>query len=176
MKNVTLLPLLNVRQFIIRHLYSIAIALALVGCATSLIRVDLSKIDAPPPGKASIFVIRPSYLSYAARDLSIAANNSKIADLTKLSYTSFVMPPGKLTLSGEGGFFSWSRREITIDVAEGQTYYLAWIAKETASSALMNMLFPSLTVLRWESISKKDAQQLLNGIYYVEPIVREIPK
>jgi hypothetical protein len=79
------------------------------------------------------------------------------------------MPPGKLNLSGEGVFFSWPRREITIDIKAGQTYYLKWFLKEEASSALMLYLFPKIEDLHWESISKEDAQVLLNGIYYVEP-------
>jgi hypothetical protein len=78
----------------IRHPYINAIALALVGCAPSLIRGDISNTSAPPAGKATIIVIRPYYLSYAAIDLTITANNSKMAELTRLSYTSFLMPPG----------------------------------------------------------------------------------
>jgi hypothetical protein len=79
------------------------------------------------------------------------------------------MPPGKLTLSGVGGWLSWPRRDITIDIKDGQTYYLKWYLKEEASSALMLYLFPKIEDLHWESISKDDAQELLNGIYYVEP-------
>lgn len=178
MKTVTPLFLPNVRQFIIRHLYFIALALALAGCTTSLIRVDLSKIDAPPAGKASILVIRPSYLTYAARDLSITVNNSKIADLVNLSYTSFLMPPGKLNLSSKGWFFSWPAREITINVEAGQTYYLTWIAQETASSALMRMLFPvmDMDALHWELLSKDRAQALLDSTHYVKPTMLEITK
>jgi hypothetical protein len=77
-----------------------------------------------------------------------------------------------------GGYFSWPYREITIDVKEGQTYYLAWITKETASSALMMFLFPTLQLdsLRWEVLSKEDAQPRFDNVYYVEPITREIHK
>jgi len=64
---------------------------------------------------------------------------------------------------------SWPRRDITIDIKDGQTYYLKWYLKEEASSALMLYLFPKIEDLHWESISKDDAQELLNGIYYVEP-------
>lgn len=169
---------LNVRQFIIRRICFSTIALALAGCAPGLIRADLSNVSAPPAGKASIVVIRPYYLSYAARDLTITANNSTMADLTRSSYTSFLMSPGGLTLSGEGGFFSWPRRDITIEVKEGQTYYLAWITKETASSALMMYLFPTLQLdsLRWEVLSKEDVQHKLKDLYYAEPKIREIPK
>jgi hypothetical protein len=161
-----------------RYFFLNAIALVLVGCASSLIQVNLAKLEAPPAGKATILVIRPHYLSYAARDLPITANNSEIADLINTSYTSFLMSPGSLKLSGEGSFFSWPRREITLDVEAGQTYYLAWVATETASSALMMYLFPSMDMehLHWELISKERAQALLDSTHYVKPSVREIPK
>jgi hypothetical protein len=159
----------NIRQSIIRLLCIFSIILGLAGCTSELIQVDLSKNYVPPPGKATIFIIRPSYLSYGSRDLYISVNNTEIASLPRLSYTTFLMPPGKLNLSGEGVFFSWPRREITIDIKAGQTYYLKWFLKEEASSALMLYLFPKIEDLHWESISKEDAQVLLNGIYYVEP-------
>jgi hypothetical protein len=167
---------LNLGQLIIRFLYLNAFTMALAGCATSLIHVDLSKVDAPSAGKASVFVIRPTYLSYAARDLSITANNSKIADLIKLSYSSFLIQPGELRLSGEGGFFSWPRREITIPVEEGQTYYLVWMAKENGSSALMLFLFPimDMSTIHWELVSKETAQSLLENTYYIESAAKEV--
>jgi len=168
-------PRPNFGRFIIRLFCFISITLVLAGCTSNLIRVDLSKTDAPPPGEATIFIIRPSYLSYGSRDLSVYANNVKVASLPRLSYTSFLMAPGQLTLSGEGGFFSWPRREITVDIEDGKTYYLSWTLKETASSALMLYLFPTLNELRWEPIRKDDAQILLNSISYVEPTFQEIP-
>ena len=175
---ISLPPCLNVRQLIIRFLCLSTIALALLGCKTALIDVDLAKIGSPPIGKASIFVIRPSYLSYAARDLPITVNKTEIADLVNLSYTSFLMPEGKLKLSSEGSFFSWPHREITMDVEAGQTYYLEWHAKETASSALMMYLFPDMDMdaLHWEVINKESAQPLLKGIHYVSPEIPEISK
>jgi hypothetical protein len=159
----------NIRQSIIYILCIFSITLGLAGCTSELIRVDLSKNYVPPPGKATVFIIRPSYLSYGSRDLYISVNNSEIASLPRLSYTSFLMPPGKLKLSGVGGWLSWPLRDITIDIKDGQTYYLKWYLKEEASSALMLYLFPKIEDLHWESISKDDAQELLNGIYYVEP-------
>jgi hypothetical protein len=174
-KAVTLLARLNIRQLIIRRHYFIAIALSLAGCSSNPATVDLSKIGTPPPGEAYIFIIRTSYLSYAARDLIIKVNNTEIASLPRLSYTSFLMPPGVLNLSGEGGFISWPRRELSIDIEDGKTYYISWTVKETASSALMMMLFPSIVELSWKPISKDDAQQLLKDIYYVEPTFQEIP-
>ena len=176
-KTTILSPLPNFRRSIFRLCCYISITLVLAACTPELIRVDLSKFDAPPPGEATIFVIRPPYLSYGSRDLLIKVNNTEIASLPRMSYTSFLMPPGQLTLSGEGEFFlSWPRREITIDVKDGQNYYLSWYVKETASSALMMYLFPTLNELRWESISKEQAQTLLNGIYYVEPTFQEISR
>jgi hypothetical protein len=159
----------NIRQSINHFLCFFSLTLGLAGCTSELIQVDLSKNSVPPPGKATVFIIRPSYLSYGSRDLYISVNNSEIASLPRLSYTSFLMPPGKLELSGEGVFFSWPRRDITIDIKAGQTYYLKWQLKEQASSALMLYLFPSIEDLHWVSISKDEAQVLLNGIYYVEP-------
>ncbi len=179
MKIVTSLPpCRNVRQLIIRFLCLNIIALALLGCKTALIDVDLAKSGSPPIGKASIFVIRPSYLSYAARDLTITVNKTEIADLVNSSYTSFSMPEGKLKLSSEGSFFSWPRREVTIDVEAGRTYYLEWHAKETASSALMMYLFPDMDMeaLHWEVINKESAQPLLKGIHFVSPEIPEISK
>ena len=88
-----------------RYFFLNAIALVLVGCATSLTQLNLAKLEAPPAGKTTILVIRPHYLLYAARDLQITANNSEVADLINTSYTSFLMPPGSLKLSGEGSFF-----------------------------------------------------------------------
>ena len=175
---ISLPPCLNVRQLIIRFLCLSTIALALLGCKTALIDVDLAKIGSPPIGKASIFVIRPSYLSYAARDLPITVNTTEIADLVNLSYTSFLIPEGKLKLSSEGRFFSWPHREITMDVEAGQTYYLEWQAKESASSALMMYLFPNMDMdaLHWEVINKESAQPLLKGIHYVSPEIPEISK
>lgn len=174
-KTLIRLPRPNLGRFIICLFCVISITLALAGCTSGLTRVDLSQIDAPPPGEASIFIIRPPYLSYGSRDLSIKVNNIAIASLPRLSYTSLLMPPGQMTLSGEGGFFSWPRREITVDIKDGQTYYLSWTLKETASSALMLFLFPNLNDLRWELISKEDAQVLLNGIAYVQPAYQELP-
>ena len=161
-----------------RYFFLNAIALVLVGCATSLTQLNLAKLEAPPAGKATILVIRPHYLSYAARDLQITANNSEVADLINTSYTSFLMPPGSLKLSGEGSFFSWPRREITIKVEAGQTYYLAWAATETASSALMMYLFPSMDManLRWELTNREKAQALLNSTHYVRSETPELAK
>jgi hypothetical protein len=159
----------------IRRHYFFAIALSLAGCSSNPATVDLSRIGAPPPGEAYIFIIRPSYLSYAARDLSVKVNNTEIASLPRLSYTSFLMPPGILNLSGEGGFISWPRRELSIDIEDGKTYYISWTLKETASSALMMMLFPTIEELNWKSISKDEAQQLLKNIFYVEPTFQELP-
>jgi hypothetical protein len=161
---------------IIHLLYLISIAATLAGCTSELIHVDLSKVDVRPPGEATIFIIRPSYLSYGSRDLMIKVNNTEIAVLPRLSYTSFLMPPGKLALSGEGGWFSWPRRDINVDIKDGQSYYFKWELKETASSALMLYLFPNLADLRWELISKEDAQVLLDSIYYVPPTYQEAPR
>jgi hypothetical protein len=160
----------------IRLLCFFSITLGLAGCTSELIQVDLSKKYVPPPGKATVFIIRPPYLSYGSRDLYIKVSDSEIATLPRLSYTTFLMPPGKLYLSGEGGWFSWPRRDITIDIKDGQTYYLKWYLKEEASSALMLYLFPKIEDLHWESINKEDAQVLLNGIYYVEPTFQEVPR
>jgi hypothetical protein len=165
---------LNIRRFLIRFSGLIAIVIFISGCAAELTRVDLSQVDAPPAELASIYVIRPAYLSYAARDLTIKANNTEVVDLTRLSYTSFLMAPGKLHLSGKGGFFSWPYTDITIDIKAGETYFLVWSVTETASSALMNMLFPSITDLHWKSVSRKEAQPLLDSIYYEEPTFQEI--
>lgn len=175
-KTPILSPRPNFGRSIIRLFCFISIAAVLAGCTGELIRVDLSKIDVPPPGEATVYVIRPSYLSYGSRSLSVKVNNTEIANLPRLSYTLFLIPPGQVTLTGDGGFFSWPRRDITIDIKDGQIYYLKWSLKETASSALMLYLFPNLADLRWESISKEDAQVLLNGIYYVEPTFQEAPR
>ena len=159
------------------HLFCFAsITAVLAGCTSELVHVDLSRSYVPPPGEATIFIIRPSYLSYGSRDLTVSVNNIKIADLPRLSYTSFLMPAGKMTLSGAGGIFSWPRREITLDIKDAQNYYLRWTLKETASSALMLYLFPNMTDLQWESISKEEAQTLLDGIYFVEPTFQEVPR
>ncbi|MEO8344003.1 MAG: DUF2846 domain-containing protein [Gallionella sp.] len=178
MKIATLLSRLSVRQLILHYFFLNATVLGLGGCTTSLTQVDLARLDAPPAGKATILVIRPHYLSYAARDLIITANNSAIADLINASYTSFLMPPGSLKLSSEGGFFSWPRREITIPVEAGQTYYLSWVAKETASSALMMYLFPNMNMdsLHWEMINQKSAQSLLNSTHHVRSETPELSK
>ena len=55
---------------------------------------------------------------------------------------------------------------------------MAWADTETASSALMMYLFPSMDMenLHWELISKEKAQALLDSTHYVKPSVREIPK
>jgi hypothetical protein len=169
-------PRPNFGRSIIHLFCFISITAALAGCTSELIHVDLSKIDVPPPGEATILIIRPSYLSYGSRDLTIKVNNTEIAVLPRLSYTSFLMPSGKLALSGEGGFFSWPRRVQTFDINDGQNYYIKWALKETASSALMLYLFPNLVDLHWELISKEDAQVLLDGIYYVEPTFQEAPR
>ena len=162
-------------QFLVRFSGLIVIAIFVSGCAAELTRVDLSQVDAPPAELASVYVIRPAYLSYAARDLTITANKTEVVDLSRLSYTSFLMAPGKLHLSGKGGFFSWPFADITIDIKAGESYFLVWRVTETASSALMNMLFPTIIELRWESISRKEAQPLLDSIYYEEPTFQEIP-
>ncbi len=169
-------PYPNIVRFLFRLFCIISTILVLAGCAAQLTRVDLSKIENPPPGEAVIFIIRPSYLSFGSRDLYIKVNDTEIASLPRLSYTSFLIPAGKMTLAGEGGWFSWPRREITVDIKDGKQYYLSWTVKETASSALMLYLFPTLEELRWDPISKEDAQKLLNGIYYVEPIFQEAPR
>ena len=175
-KTTILAPRPNFWRSIFRLCCYTSITLVLAGCTPGLIRVDLSKYDVPPPGEATIFIIRPPYLSYGSRDLIIKVNNTEIANLPRMSYTSFLMPPGQLTLSGEGGFFSWPRREITIDIKDGQHYYLSWHVKESASSALMLYLFPTMNELRWESISKEQAQTLLDSVYYVEPTFPEVPR
>ncbi|MEO7622421.1 MAG: DUF2846 domain-containing protein [Gallionella sp.] len=176
MKTITLLLTwrFNIRQLLTFSL-CINAAFILAGCATGLVHVALSKLEAPSAGQASIFVIRPAYLSYAARDLTIKVDNTKIADLVNLSYTSFLIPQGNLNLSSEGGFFSWPRRELALKVEAGKTYYLKWVAKETASSALMMYLFPimDMDALHWEVISQERAQPLLQGIHYVKPVIPE---
>ena len=65
-----------------------------------------------------------------------------------------------------------------MDVEAGQTYYLEWQAKESASSALMMYLFPNMDMdaLHWEVINKESAQPLLKGIHYVSPEIPEISK
>jgi hypothetical protein len=40
----------------------------------------------------------------------------------------------------------------------------------------MMYLFPTLNDLRWESISREQAQTLLDSIYYVEPTFQEISR
>lgn len=171
MKTVTCLSRLNIRQLM--HLCLIVTALALVGCATGSTRVDLSKIDAPIPGKATIFVIRPSHLTNAIRDLSVTANNTKIADLSNLSYTTFLMASGKLKLSGDGSSLVWPHREITIDVVGGQIYYIAWMFVEDKSFLMVPLM--NIDTLHWEVLTKEGAQYLLNSTNYVVSAIREIP-
>lgn len=161
---------LNIRQLIIRHILFFVSALILTGCATGSTKVDLTKVDAPPAGKASIFVIRPSHLSGAIRDLTVTANNTKVADLSNLSYTSFLTAPGKLKLSGGGSALAWPHREITIDVIEGQTYYIAWMFLENNSLLMVPII--NMDTLHWEVLTKEGAQFLLNSTNYVAPIAR----
>ena len=169
-------PLQNFARFLFRLSCIISAALVLAGCASQLTRVDLSKIENPPPGESIIFIIRPSYLSYGSRDLYIKVNDIEIASLPRLSYTSFLIPAGEMKLSGYGGWFSWPQREITLNIKDGQQYFLSWHVKETASSALMLYLFPTLEELGWRSISREEAQNLLNSTYYIEPTFQEAPR
>lgn len=173
MKTITLLPHLHIRKIIIRHFLFFVSALVLTGCATGSTKVDLTKIDASPPEKATIFVIRPAHLTSAIRGLSVTANNTKVADLSNLSYTSFLMAPGKLQLSGDGSALAWPHREITIDVAGGQTYYIAWMFLENNSLLMVPVM--NIDTLHWEALTKEGAQYLLNSTNYVAPIIREIP-
>src|SRR5574340_345774 len=166
------MPHMNIRQLIIRHLLFFVSALILTGCATGSTKVDLSKIDAPPAGKASVFVIRPGRLSSGVWDIPVTANNSRIADLANSSYTSFVMRPGTLKLSGGSGV-AWPVREITIDVAEGKTYYIAWMFME--DRAFLNSPIIRRDTLKWELRTKEGAQFLLNSTNYFVPTVRELP-
>ncbi len=175
MKNATPSCSPDIRRFLIRISGLVAIAILISGCAAQLTRVDLSRVDAPPANLASVYVIRPAYLSYAARDLTITANKTEVVDLGRLSYTTFLMAPGVLHLSGKGGFFSWPFADMTIDIKAGKTYFLEWSVKETASSALMNMLFPAINELHWQLINREEAQPLLDSIYYEEPTFQEIP-
>jgi hypothetical protein len=84
------------------------------------------------------------------------------------------MPPGKLRLSGGGGILSWPIREITIDVAEGKTYYIAWMFLEDRSVLMIPIM--NIDTLHWELLTKEGAQYLLNSTNYVVPTVREIPE
>lgn len=155
-----------------------AIALILVGCATGSTRVDLSKIDAPPPGTAKIFVIRPNHQFGRIIDLPVTANATKIAVLKNLSYTSFLMAPGKLKLSGDGTASSWPHKEITLDVAEGQTYYTAWDLVDSNFIYLVPIVGWAIDMnsIHWQLLTKEDAQELLNSTNYVAPTVEEIPE
>ena len=165
-----------IRTFIHLPLLYVSISI-LSGCTTSLEHVDLQSVNPPTPGNASVYVIRPAYLSYAARDLTVTANKIEVADLSRLSYTAFEVPSGVLKLSGEGTFFSWPLRELTIKIEDGKTYFIAWKCTETASSALMLMLFPKLDKdsPHWEVISKSEAQGLMDSIGYIVPDAYIIP-
>jgi hypothetical protein len=65
----------------VKHVGLLIITLLLTGCAIGHTKVDLSTIEAPPPEKARIFVIRPEYHFGALVDLKVAANNNEIATL-----------------------------------------------------------------------------------------------
>jgi hypothetical protein len=176
MKTMTSLFQINIRQSSIFHTYLLAVVLALTGCATGHTRVDLSTIEAPPPEKAMIFIIRPNHTFCAGINFSITANDTKIAVLSNLSYTSILMAPGKLKLSADG--FGCPHKEITIDVAGGQTYYAEW---NLADSLGLAMLIPiagyakGMEDTHWDLLTKESAQELLKSTNYVKPIVEESP-
>ncbi len=177
MKTMALSIRMNPGKMLFRHIYLLAAALSLTGCATGSTRVDLSQIEAPPPEKARVFVIRPKYQYGAALSLQVSANGTHIATLDNLSYTSFLVSPGKLTLANEGA--SWPRKELTIVTEGGKTYYLSWTLKDVSG---LGSLLPfaayavSTSSIHWEELTKQDAQTLLESTNQVPASVAEIPQ
>ena len=84
----------------------------------------------PPQGKTSLVLIRPMYIAYGLRGLSIKINGVPSVELSNKSYSVIYVDPGKQKIESEGGFLSWSKKEKTIETDEKQVTFLLWLIED----------------------------------------------
>lgn len=116
----------------------------------------------PPQGKATLVLIRPFYIAYGIRGLSIKVNDTPIVTLANQSFTVVHRSPGKQKLESEGGFLSWSKKEKYIDIQEGQVMYVVWYI-EDGLQGYANKVFNA----QWMVVSKEVAENYLKDASYI---------
>jgi len=118
----------------------------------------------PPLGKTSLVLIRPFYIAYGIRGLSVKLNNVPAVELSNKSFTVLHITPGTQKIESEGGFLSWSKKEKSVEAKENQTIYLVWYI-EDGLQGQANKIFNA----QWVVVSKEVADNYLNGSSYVPP-------
>jgi hypothetical protein len=115
------------------------------------------KLD-PPLGKASLVLIRPAYVAYALRGLSIKVNGNPAAELSNRSYTVLYVNSGSQKIESEGGFLSWSKKEKIIEASENQVIYVLWYIQD-GLAGYANKVFDA----QWQVVTKEVATEYLSN-------------
>ena len=88
----------------------------LAGCVTG---AKFQKIESVPPGKAVIYIYRPSTLG-AAIAYDIRHGDKVVVTMKAMGYYPYVADPGEVELSAR----TESKASVTLDVKADETYYV----------------------------------------------------
>ena len=150
-----------------KFLFLLLVAISISGCQTipSSTQSSIQKTQEvqPPQGKSSLVLIRPMYISYGVRGLSVKLNGLPSVELPNKSYSVLYVNPGKQKIESEGGFLSWSKKEKEIETTENQVTYVLWYIEDGLDGSA-NKVFNA----QWQIVPKDVAAKYLNGSNYVQ--------
>lgn len=165
-------------------LFVVTLSMAAGGCATAPPQGSpFEQLQAPSPGSARIYVLRPRYTPmHSGEQPTLFIDSKPLIALQIDQYIDFTVEPGSHVLSLEPGTFDrkvW-RRRLTLDVQAGSTYFVAYWANLVpqggfsvvpGAGGLPFFLLPSnesrLAVVRFEEVSKEDALEALKMLVRV---------
>jgi hypothetical protein len=150
----------------LKLLFVLATIISLGGCQTipSSSTQSLKKTFEvqPPLGKASLVLIRPFYVTYGIRSLSVKINATPVVELSNKSHTVLYVNPGNQKIESEGGFLSWSKKEKMVETTENKVTYVLWYIQD-GLDGYADKVFNA----QWQVVPKEVAVQYLNGSKYV---------
>lgn len=152
---------------LIRHWFYVVITGLCVTSCASVPPSGSYKLDlAPPPGLASVVIVRPSLMAYALRDLAISVNGRLIAEIPNASFFIAHAKPGQIQVAGKGGSLSWPQRNIVFDVAADEVRFVVWRADEVFDMSTIGKA-KMLDEIRWDLTSGRDGLEIIRDLQYV---------
>ncbi|MEI7662273.1 MAG: DUF2846 domain-containing protein [Bacteroidota bacterium] len=95
----------------------------IVFCSFTAVAQDFQPVKEIPAGKALVYIYRTSSIVGAAVSYSINANQVKVSEarLKNGTYMVYFADPGKIMFWGQVINY---RKEVTLEVEAGKTYYI----------------------------------------------------
>lgn len=127
-------------------------------------QIQSSSINIEPvPEKTTLVIIRPYNYYYFGHSVEVLVNGASQVKLPNQSYSTLIMPSGKLDVIGQSGLLGPQKKEIYLEGQAGEVIYLLWRTTEKPS---YTSVVP-VVLLNWDVLSKSEADIYLKSVEFV---------